>query len=218
MNNNKFDLLSAPERQFYILYLMLDLIQSNYEINKNKLWSLTSAYCKELYKVEALHKEYSPFQISEEEQTIFKIRGALNRKVKGHILTGKKYNEIYEIIHSIISINFIRNQYDREEITNQQINSIKELQFIVESNLFKLEDSTAKIDILKFDWIITKFKNSNQNVIILLISTLIISIFYIISANLNHEGINMGVFFQILIGTPTAVLLIMNLIKNDKNQ
>ncbi len=217
MNNSKFNQLSNPDRQFYILYLIREHLKTDFTLNKYKLWSLIGSYCKELYKVESWQRNYSIFEISNEEKIIFTLRNSINRKIKGQIIAGNNDKAIFEIFDRLITINYIKNLSDNIFERKERNENIKKNLLLIDSIFEGLEMSTETIDILKINWIVNRLKIIDFNVIIVCLSTVLVTTLYIVVTKLNNEIVNIGILFEIILMTPGVVLLFLNLIRNKKN-
>lgn len=218
IDNKKFKQLESYQRQYYILYLMKEILESDTSKKPYKLWSLVRYYLVELHSTLSSFRSQNIFSICDEEYSVRILNEGFKEKILGHVLNNLHEEEIKSIVKKLLDINYLLNNdnHSSKAINNNVV--IISLKDSILCELSQIENSNKKIQLIKLNWILDKFSKDYFNIVIIIFFTFIIISAYCLMKTRCGLEYSIDTIFQLLIGTPITVLLFINLIKNKKNE
>lgn len=219
--NKAFMHMEAHKRQFYILFLMFDIIKSNDSKKKYKLWSLISWYRSELNKIINQYRNQHVFEVQNQERDIIILNNGFSEKIIGNMLDRKYEDEISIIIENLTYITYLINndEYILKSNNSENINinlckyNVDEMKKEIYQVLDKIEVSHSKIKLMRVDWLLQFLSKRNIDLILVLILTGIVIGSYLILSIHTTNTYSIDTIYEILIGAPMAIMFFINLFK-----
>lgn len=127
LDNKKFQQLDSNKRQFYILFLILNILKSNDNKKNYKLWSLVGCYIAELNKTLDLFRSQNIFYLCDEEYYIRSMKKSFKEKILGNVMNENFEEEIINVIQNLITINYMLNKEEYILEKNKTRSNIEKL-------------------------------------------------------------------------------------------
>jgi len=213
IQNNDFVRLESYKRQYYILFLMCNIIQCNDKKKKYKLWALIRRYNAELNKIISQIRSQKLFEIYDYEKDIIYLRKNISEKIIGNILEEKYQEEIHKIIKKLVLNTYLINNDEFVLKLNHDNYIVSD----IKNEIFKIFDSidvsNKKIEYTKINQVIKIFQKCNADLILVSVLSIMFISSYILISTYITNSFDIGILYGIILATPAFIAFFLNQIK-----